>query len=217
MKIGVIGATGGTGNLIVTQLIDAGHEVRAFVRRKDAGARLHSMGAELVTLDLTADTGSTEASEALAGLDAVINAAAARSSDGAQARAVDRDGITTAIDAAREAGVQRWVQVSMWGSDDPSRLPPLLRETADAKRAADEHLAASGMTWTVVRPPWLVDSPPGDRVVVGAQVEEGSLPRADLAAVAIASLELDSTHNTVFEVTAGGKRSVRDALATLAG
>ncbi|HEX3591571.1 MAG TPA: SDR family oxidoreductase [Pseudonocardiaceae bacterium] len=217
MKIGVIGATGGTGNLIVTQLIDAGQEVRAIVRRKDAGARLGSMGAELVTLDLTdaAALSADSATQALTGLDAVINAAAARSSDGAQARAVDRDGVTAAIDAAKAAGVRHWVQVSMWGSDDPSRLPAMLRETADAKRAADDHLAASGMTWTVVRPPWLEDSPAGDRIIVGTQVEEGSLPRADLAAVAIASLDLDSTRNTVFEVTAGGQRSVRDALAAL--
>jgi uncharacterized protein YbjT (DUF2867 family) len=71
------------------------------------------------------------------------------------------------------------------------------------------------MAWTVIRPPWLTDSPADDRIVVGAQVEEGSLSREDLAAVAVACLDLDSTNDRVFEVTGGGEQSVRDALASL--
>jgi uncharacterized protein YbjT (DUF2867 family) len=213
MKIGVIGASGATGGIVVARLVKAGHDVRAMVRNAKAASGPPAADVEIATLDLT---GSDEqAAQSMSGLDAVINAAAARSSDGGQARAVDRDGVKSAIDAARTAGVTRWIQISMWGSDDPQRLPAMLRETADAKRAADDHLAASGMAWTVVRPPWLTDSPADDRIVVGAQVEEGSLSREDLAAVAVACLDLDSTNDRVFEVTGGGEQSVRDALASL--
>jgi uncharacterized protein YbjT (DUF2867 family) len=213
MKIGVIGATGGTGGLIVNQLIDAGHEVRAMVRRRADEDRLRETGAEVTTLDLT--QAGTDAEAGLSGLDAVINAAAARGTGGGQARAVDQDGVKAVIDAAEQAGVRRWIQISMWGSDDPNRLPAMLRETAEAKRAADDHLAASGMTWTVIRPPWLTDSPPDDHVIVGDQVEEGAIPRADVAAVAIACLDTDATRDRLFEVTGGGDRSVRQALAGL--
>jgi uncharacterized protein YbjT (DUF2867 family) len=213
MKIGVIGASGATGGIVVAQLVKAGHDVRAMVRNAKAASGPPAADVEIATLELT---GSGErAAQSMSGLDAVINAAAARDSDGAQARAVDRDGVKSAIDAAKAAGVTRWIQISMWGSDDPDRLPPMLRETADAKRAADDHLAASGMVWTVVRPPWLTNAPASDRIVVGAQVEEGSLPREDLAAVAVACLDLDSTHDRVFEVTGGGEHSVRKALAGL--
>lgn len=213
MKIGVIGATGGTGSLIVSQLIDAGHDVRGIVRRDADEDRVRASGAEAATLDLT--QAGNDARESLSGLDAVINAAAARSTNGGQARAVDQDGVKAAIDAARQAGVRHWIQISMWGSDDPSRLPGMLRETADAKRAADDHLAASGMTWTVIRPPWLTNSPADDRIVVGDQVEEGSIPRADVAAVAIACLDAEATHDRLFEVTGGGDTSISDALAGL--
>lgn len=213
MKIGVIGATGGTGSLIVSQLIDAGHDVRGIVRRDADEDRVRASGAEAATLDLT--QAGHDARESLSGLDAVINAAAARSTNGGQARAVDQDGVKAAIDAARQAGVRHWIQISMWGSDDPSRLPGMLRETADAKRAADDHLAASGMTWTVIRPPWLTNSPADDRIVVGDQVEEGSIPRADVAAVAIACLDAEATHDRLFEVTGGGDTSISDALAGL--
>ncbi|HZB31732.1 MAG TPA: SDR family oxidoreductase [Streptosporangiaceae bacterium] len=214
MKIGVIGATGGTGGLIVNQLIGAGHDVRAIVRRGADEDRLRATGAEVSTLDLT-QAGAADAEASLSGLDVVINAAAARGTGGGQARAVDQDGVKAAIDAAKNAGVRRWIQISMWGSDDPGRLPAMLRETGEAKRAADDHLAASGMTWTVIRPPWLTDSPPDDRIIVGDQVEEGSIPRADVAAVAIACLDTDATHDRLFEVTGGGDRSVRQALAGL--
>jgi uncharacterized protein YbjT (DUF2867 family) len=213
MKIGVIGATGGTGSLIVSQLIDAGHDVRAMVRRGADEEPVRATGAEVTTLDLT--EAGEDAEQSLSGLDAVINAAAARSTSGGQARAVDRDGVKATIDAAKKAGVRRWIQISMWGSDDPSRLPAMLRETADAKRAADDHLASSGMTWTVIRPPWLSNSPADDHIIVGDQVEEGSIPRADVAAVAIACLETDATHDRTFEVTGGGEQSIPEALAGL--
>lgn len=216
MKIGVLGSTGDTGGLVVGRLLDAGHDVRAMVRREADEPRVRESGAEAVTLDLTRADGRDERTVSrLAGLDAVINAAAARSTSGGMARAVDRDGVRSAIDAARAAGVPQWIQISMWGSDDASRLPPMLRETADAKRAADDHLAASGLAWSVVRPPWLTDTPAADRVVVGTRVEEGSLPRADLAAVAIACLDTPAARNRVFEVTGGGGQSVRTALAGL--
>jgi uncharacterized protein YbjT (DUF2867 family) len=213
MKIGVIGATGGTGSLIVSQLIDAGHDVRGIVRRDADKEKVRAAGAEATTLDLV--QAGQDAPECLSGLDAVINAAAARSTSGGQARAVDRDGVKAAIDAAKQAGVRRWIQISMWGSDDPNRLPGMLRETAEAKRAADEHLAASGMTWTVIRPPWLTNSPADDHIIVGDQVEEGSIPRADVAAVAIACLEAEATHDRLFEVTGGGEKSIPEALAGL--
>src|SRR5918999_3122035 len=142
MKIGVIGATGGTGSLVVKQLIDAGHDVRAMVHHSGDEESLRKAGAETATLDLT--KAADQAPDCLAGLDAVINAAATRSMSGGQARAVDQEGVKAAIDAAKDAGVSRWIQISMWGSDDLGRLPGMLQETGEAKRAADDHLAASG-------------------------------------------------------------------------
>lgn len=213
MKIGVIGATGGTGSLVVQQLVDAGHDVRALVHRSSDEESLRAPGVETATLDLT--KAADQAPDCMAGLDAVINAAATRSMSGGQAKAVDQEGVKAAIDAAKAAGVPRWIQISMWGSDDLDRLPGMLQETGAAKQSADDHLADSGLTWTVIRPPWLTDSAAADRVTVGAQVEEGSIPRADVAAVAVACLDTEATNDRLFEVTGGGGQSVREALASL--
>src|SRR4051794_2286568 len=105
MKIGVIGATGGARSPLVKPLIDAGHDVRGIVRRDADEDKVRAAGAEATALDLT--QAEQDAQGTLSGLDAVINAAAARSTSGGQARAVDRDGVKATIDAAKKAGVRR--------------------------------------------------------------------------------------------------------------
>lgn len=198
MRIGVIGATGATGGRIVSQLVEAGHEVRAVVRSPRSAKKKLKGVEDVVEFDLTQP--GEQLVPHLTGLDAVINAAA---SSGGKADEVDRDGVISAIDAAKQAGVPRWIQVSMWGVGDPSRLQGSLRDIAEAKQQADDHLAKSGLTWTAVRPPWLTNKHGTGQVTVGDEVEEGSLSREDLAAVTIACLTEPAARNRAFEVTAG--------------
>ncbi|MFE0457139.1 SDR family oxidoreductase [Streptomyces sp. NPDC058914] len=212
MTITVLGATGATGRLVVEQLLRQGHPVRGAVRKPAKAAR-SAAGIEFVELDLAAPD-SDRFAEVFAATEVVVNAAATRSMTKKQADLIDRQGIIAAIDAAAAAGVKRWIQVSMMGSGDPARLPGYLRATGQAKHAADLHLAQSGMTWTVIRPPWLTDGAATGRVTVGEQVPEGGLTRADLAAVAVASLDTVPTHNRLFEITGGG-RPIAESLATL--
>ncbi|MFJ8313098.1 MULTISPECIES: NAD(P)H-binding protein [unclassified Streptomyces] len=214
MNITVLGATGATGRLVVEQLLAQGHSVRAVVRTPARAAELRSAGIETAELDLAAPTAAALAG-AFASTEAVINAAATRSMTKKQAELIDHRGVVAAIDAAAAAGVRHWVQVSMMGSGDKSRLPRYLRATGEAKDAADGHLMHSGLTWTVVRPPWLNDGAARGRISAGAQVEEGQLSRADLAAVAVAALTVPATHNRTFEVT-DGPRPLAEALQTLA-
>ncbi|MFI1888380.1 NAD(P)H-binding protein [Streptomyces jumonjinensis] len=214
MTVTVLGATGATGRHVVEQLLALGHPVRGAVRKPDKAAKPAAAGVEFAALDL-ASPSRDRLMEVFDSTDVVINAAATRSMTKKQAELVDRQGIVAAIDAAASAGVKRWIQVSMMGSGDVSRLPRYLRATGHAKHAADLHLAASGMTWTVIRPPWLTDGPAGGRITVGDQVPEGSLSRADLAAVVVAALDTAATYDRIFEVTGGG-RPIGDSLATLA-
>ncbi|GHH24918.1 SDR family oxidoreductase [Streptomyces rubradiris] len=212
MTITVLGATGATGRLVVQQLLSLGHPVLGAVRKPEKAAKSAVGGIEFVAFDL-ADPGR-RFEEVFAATEIVVNAAATRTMTKKQADLIDRQGVIAAIDAAASAGVKRWIQVSMMGSGDPARLPRYLRATGQAKDAADAHLAESGMTWTVIRPPWLTDGAATGRITVGEQVPEGSLTRADLAAVAVASLDIAATHNRLFEVTGGG-RPVTESLMTL--
>lgn len=80
-----------------------------------------------------------------------------------------------------------------------------------AKLAADDHLRASGLDWTVVRPGKLTDDVPTGRVAAG-QLDYGSVTRGDVAHVVAEVLETDSTIGKTFDVTSGSD-SIRDAVA----
>lgn len=210
MNITVLGATGGTGRLVVAQLLARQHSVRAAVRKPKKATAL---GTDLVAFDLTSAT-PEDFAELFVGTDAVINAAATGSMMKRQADLVDRVGVSAAIDAAAALGVKRWIQVSMMGSGESGRVPVYLRATGQAKHAADTHLAESGMTWTVVRPPWLADGAGTGTVAVGDRLPDGSLARADLAAVTVECLEVPATYNRMLEVTSGSL-PVHEALRSL--
>lgn len=214
MTVTVLGATGATGRLVVEQLLALGHSVRGAVRKPEKAAGAAAGRVEFVAFDL-ASPDSDRFAEVFAATEVVVNAAAARSMDQEQADLIDRQGVIAAVDAAASAGVKRWIQVSMMGSGTPEMLPEYLRATGRAKHAADLRLAESGMTWTVIRPPWLTDDAATGRITVGDRVPEGALPRADLAAVAVACLDVAATHNRLFEITGGG-RPVAESLASLA-
>ncbi|MFF4156689.1 SDR family oxidoreductase [Streptomyces sp. NPDC001678] len=214
MTITVLGATGSSGRHIVEKLLAQGHPVRAVVRKARKAAALQAAGVEVVEFDLASPSHEMFV-PVFASAETVINAAATGSMTKRQAELIDHKGVVAAVDAAAALGVKRWVQISMMGSGDPGRLPGYLRATGRAKDAADTHLTRSGMTWTVIRPPWLTDGAAQGRITVGDSVTEGSLSRADLAAVAIASLDVTTTHNRMFEVTGGGA-PITDALHGLA-
>jgi uncharacterized protein YbjT (DUF2867 family) len=57
--------------------------------------------------------------------------------------------------------------------------------------AAERALGASGLAWTVVRPTWLTDDPPGGHAITATQDPrtDGMLARADLAAALVAAAE----------------------------
>lgn len=204
MMIGVLGATGGTGSVVVRQLLEAGRPVRAAVRGEDAARRLQAAGAETMTFDITKSS-PADLAAALIGCHAVINAAAAgQSLTGWQARKVDRDGIIAAIGAAEKAGVRRWIQISMMGSDNPKRIPLFMRRIAALKGEADTFLADSGLAWTVIRPPWLTAGSASGHITVANNLEGGSVSREDLAAVAIACLDQTATQHKMFDVSGGG-------------
>ena len=150
----VAGATGVLGSEIVRQLRNEGRGVRALVRvtsSRDKVAELERVGVEIVRGDLK-DRASLDA--ALDGVDTVISTVTSilTAQPGDSFDATDGAGTKNLVDAAMEAGVERFVYVSF----DTSRVPdsPL---TA-AKRDVEEHLRKSGLTYTVLQPGLFMES-----------------------------------------------------------
>ncbi|MFB7638934.1 NAD(P)H-binding protein [Peribacillus butanolivorans] len=65
--------------------------------------------------------------------------------------AVDKNRTIILIDAAKMKGIDRFVMISSDGSDNPQQAQEALRHYLEEKHDADEHLKASGMTYTIVR------------------------------------------------------------------
>ena len=63
---------------------------------------------------------------------------------------------------------------------------------AEAKWAADAHLSASALDWTILGPGTLTLGDPTGRIEVDPE-RSGEVPRADVAAVIVATIRDDST------------------------
>lgn len=110
MRVLVTGATGRVGSRFVPRLLDQGEEVRVLVRDGGRAEPLARRGAEVLVGDLR-DPDALK--RAVAGIDAVVNLAAAfRGVPREETVAVTRDAAVALADAALAAGVRRHVLAS---------------------------------------------------------------------------------------------------------
>jgi nucleoside-diphosphate-sugar epimerase len=187
--------------------------VRALIRNPDHVADVAATGARAVVCDLEAS--DADVAGAIEGADAVVFAAGAGPGSGAaRKRTMDLGGAVKLIDAAKAAGVRRYVIVSSIGADDPARASEEMRPYQEAKAEADRALAASGLDFTIVRPGRLTNDAGTGRVSAGPGVQRGDIPRDDVAATLLAVLERPSTIGATFNLV-GGETPVGEAVAAL--
>ena len=202
----VVGATGGTGSLVVAELMKQGYPVRAFVRSSAKAVERLGADVEAVVGDLK-DPASI--APALDGVGAVINTASASASGGPEnsAEKVDFEGARNLAEAALAAGVGQYVLVSSRGvTDDDHYLNRMFNNILIWKRRGEEAVAASGIPYTIIRPGGLNDGPGNEQTVI---FEQGDLPglekaisRADVARVTVAAVKDEEARNKVFEIYA---------------
>ena len=208
---------GGHGQIAVrlARLLSArGERVRSLIRNPDHVADVEDAGAEAVVFDLEQGS-SDELASVAAGADAVVFAAGAGPGSGAERkRTVDLGAAVKLIEAARGAGVRRYVMVSSIGADDPSSGGEAMRPYLEAKAEADAALVDSGLDYTIVRPGVLTNDPGTSRVTAGPDVARAEIARDDVAAVIVAALDEPSTVGKTF-VVVGGETPIPSALAQL--
>jgi uncharacterized protein YbjT (DUF2867 family) len=146
----VAGATGSLGGRIVRILLEGGGRVRALARNPGgAAAALEAAGAEVMLGDLK-DPASLR--QACRGVDVVISTASATRRNDDTPENVDMRGTIHLIDAAREAGVRRFIFVSTLGAVPDSPVPAFR-----AKAAAETHLKESGLSYVILQPDAFMD------------------------------------------------------------
>ena len=211
MKLALFAATGGIGNHALTQALDAGHQVTAIVRRPEG----LDPRARLVQADLMQATPEVLAA-ALQGADAILSGLGQRT---ARDAGITSRGTRAIVQAAKTAGVERLVVISaapLLTIPSPGRpVPPgdpgegflmrnvlspivkrVLRDVYADLAVMEDVVRESGLQWTVLRPPRLVDTPLTGkyRVAVDRSVRGGmKIGRADVAHHMLKVLEQPET------------------------
>lgn len=216
MRIVVAGGHGQIALRLERLLSEAGHEAVGIVRNPGHVGDVEATGAEALVLDLER-AGVDDVVPALDGADAVVFAAGAGPGSGVPRKdTVDRGASVLMADAAEQAGVDRFVQVSSIGAGAPPR--PGTDETfaayLQAKTAAEEDLRRRDLAWTVLRPGRLTNAPGTGRVHLAPSAPRGDISRDDVAAV-IAALLTDNraVHQTLTLVA--GDTPIAEALRLL--
>jgi uncharacterized protein YbjT (DUF2867 family) len=202
MDILVAGGHGQIALRLLKLLTDQGHTARGLIRRREQAADLEAAGAVPVLGDLENDPTLEPYVKAA---DAVVFAAGAGPGSGAaRKRTVDLGGAVKLADAAKAAGVRRYVIISSIGAQDPAAGGDSMRAYLQAKAEADAYVQASGLDWTVVRPGGLTDDPGTGKVAVHTDLgHRGPVPRDDVAAVVAACLITPATIGVTFELFTG--------------
>lgn len=160
----VAGATGEVGRVVVQGLLERGRDVRILVREGSDYGSLVDAGAQAAMGDLK-DPASLAA--ACDGVQTVVTTANSVKRGGQDdIESVDRLGNKNLVEAARGAGVDKFVFVSVAGADPSSPIPLL-----QAKGETEQAIQDSGMRYVIVRPDIFVDV--WVPVVVGIPLETG--------------------------------------------
>lgn len=136
----VAGGTGRLGTELVGRLLARGEPVRVLTRAP--GRAAHLAGAEVAVGDVRRPE---DVAAAVSGADAVVSAVHGFAGRGVSPASVDRDGNACLVDAAAAIGAHV-VLLSVLGAS-PTHPIELFR----MKAAAEQHLRAAGVPWTIVR------------------------------------------------------------------
>jgi uncharacterized protein YbjT (DUF2867 family) len=215
MEVAVVGGHGKIALRLLRLLSERGDRARGLIRNPDHAGDVEATGATAVGADME-NLDADAVARSIAGVDAVVFAAGAGAGSGAaRKRTVDYGGAVKLIEAARMNDVSRYVIVSAIGVNHPENWSEQMRPYYEAKAEADREVAESGLDFTIVRPGGLTDDPGTDLVAAAPDLgRSGRIPRDDVAAALLGSLDEPATVGKAFDLLEG-ETPIREALAAL--
>ncbi len=147
--LAVTGGTGFVGEHLLRMALREGYSIRALTRTPRRGE------AGIAWIEGALDRPAS-LQQLIEGADVVIHIAGLINGDRAAFEAVNAGGTAAMIDAARAAGVRRFVHISSLAAREPD-----LSAYGWSKAQAERIVEASGLDWTIIRPPAVFG--PGDR------------------------------------------------------
>jgi putative NADH-flavin reductase len=174
-RLFILGATGGIGRAMVDQALQRGHTVTAFVRSPE------KMGDPRENLTVMSGDPRSVADlrAALPGHDAVLSSLGP---PGAGPTTINSDSARSTVTAMQAAGIRRLLIVSvavLFEHQGPlfwlfrkTLLRNITKDSAEMERL----VVASGLDWTIVRPPTLTNGPLTGRY----GIEDDRMPRGGI-------------------------------------
>jgi putative NADH-flavin reductase len=196
LRLFVLGATGGVGKALLDQALEHGHQITAFVRSPE------KLGAPRIGLTVVrGDPRSVaELAGALPGHDAVLSSLGP---PGPGRSTIVSECARSTAAAMQTAGVRRLLIVSaaVLFKDEGVLFAvlrrTLLRNVAEDQAEMERTVMASGLDWTIVRPPRLTSGP----LTKHYRVEDNRMPRPRLSIS-----RADVAHFLLDEVERGAHR-----------
>jgi len=197
----VAGASGSTGQLIARRAKREGYAVRATTRDAPASRRNVPGDYEWVQLDVRDGRAVREATRNAEYVICAVSAQVAEGPEGPQF--IDYRGVVNLIDAAVAARVKHFVLISSAsaGTHRDQTKQPRHGFALLWKTKAEEHLKASGLSYTIVGAAGLRDTPAaslGLRAVRRESYASASVARDDVARVAVDALRNPSARGKTF-------------------
>ncbi|MGJ4908375.1 NAD(P)-dependent oxidoreductase [Bradyrhizobium sp. HKCCYLS2033] len=195
----VLGATGGTGRLIVRDALARGHHVTALVRSPERAGDLQ--GAQLIVGDARDEA---TLRKALKGQNAVISSLGTPLSPFREVTTLSTS-TRALVKAMKAEHVARLVAITGIGAGDSRGhggfvydrliLPLLLRNVYADKNRQEAVIRDSGLDWLIVRPAMLNDKPGGQKLRALTDLagfHGGTIARADVARFVVDQVSDDS-------------------------
>lgn len=203
-KVFIVGGAGGVGRRLVQQLVQRGHEALAMHRKPEQAAALTAVGGKPIAGDLlTLEV--EELANLMAGSDLVVFSAGAGGKGGMEmTNAIDGRGLELSVAAAKRAGVQRFLLVSVFPEAGRGKqMPERFENYMAVKKRTDVHLVESGLDWVILRPGTLADEAGDGKVRLGPAIPYGRVARDNVAAVVAELVDTPKANRIILELTDG--------------
>lgn len=215
-RVFIVGGAGKVGRRLVQQLAERGHQSIGLHRKPEQAEALSLLGAtpafgSLLDLDVSG------LSQLMSGSDVVVFSAGAGGKGGMEmTNAIDGRGLELTVAAARQAGIQRFLLVSVFPeAARGKKMSDTFENYIAVKKLADAYLAETDLDWVILRPGTLQDASGTGKVRAGLAIPYGIVPRDDVATMLVELIEQPEVNRVIIELTEG-KTPVEEAVRKLA-
>ena len=199
----IVGSAGKVGLRLVKKLTSMGHVVKGLYRHDEQSIILKDNGAIPIKGSLTA-LSVEQLAEKMAGNDVIVFTAGAGGAGIEVTNAIDGAGLELTVNAAKLAGIRRFVLVSVFPEAARNKgLSEGFENYMSVKKTADAYLVATNLDWVILRPGTLTDEQGSGNIAADLAINYGSVTRDDVAATLAELINQPNVNHKIIELTQG--------------